>query len=60
MVSITKEEKEKILERYPETQVVRTMRQKSKRHHYYVEEVPRVMRFLDYIRTCKILGAETE
>lgn len=50
MVPITKDEKFAILERFPKTNIVRTMRQRSKRHHYYCEEAPQVMRLLNSIR----------
>lgn len=50
MISITKEEKEKIINRFPDIYIVRTMKQKSKRHHYFCEETRAVLRFLDGIR----------
>ena len=50
MVLITKPEKEAILERFPKVNIVRTMRQRSKRHRYYCEEAPQVMRFLNILR----------
>lgn len=51
MIAITKEEKNLIKERFPNAHVVRTMKQKSKRHHYYIEETTRVMKFLEQIRS---------
>lgn len=51
MVAITKEEKEQILEKYPNTHFVRTMKQQSSRHHYYCEETPSIMRLLKKIRS---------
>lgn len=50
MVAITKAEKEALHAAYPHAHIVRTMKQKSKRHHYYCEETERVMRFLDELR----------
>lgn len=46
MIAINKAEKEAISERFPNVHIVRTMRQKSKRHRYYCEEHPDVLRFL--------------
>lgn len=51
MIQITKQEKELIAEQFPYISTVRTMRQKSKRHHYYIEEHPKVMRFLNKLRS---------
>ncbi len=50
MVQITKSEKDAIKARFPSAHIARTMRQKSKRHHYYCEESRAVMRFLSQIR----------
>lgn len=50
MVAITKDEKKSINERFPEAHVVRTMKQKSKRHRYYCEETEYVMNYLNKIR----------
>lgn len=50
MVLITKEEKSAIREKFPKVNIVRTMRQKSKRHRYYCEEAPQVMRYLGQLR----------
>lgn len=51
MILITKDEKEAIAQRYPEAHIVRTMRQKSKRHRYYVEESRSVMKLLNQLRS---------
>lgn len=51
MILITKEEKDAISKLYPDAHIVRTMRQKSKRHRYYCEESPGVMRYLTQART---------
>lgn len=50
MVSITKEEKMYISEHFPEAHIVRTMKQKSKRHRYFCEESRAVMLYLDTVR----------
>lgn len=50
MIAITKAEKEAIHERFPDAHIVRTMKQKSKRHHYYCEETRRVINFLNALR----------
>ena len=50
MVLISKQEKEAIRERFPKVGITRTMRQRSKRHRYYCEEAPAVMRFLNKLR----------
>lgn len=50
MIAITKAEKEAIVAQFPNTHIVRTMKQKSKRHHYYCEESRPVMRFLNKVR----------
>lgn len=50
MIAITKSEKEAISARFPKVHIVRTMKQKSKRHHYYCEETKQVMRLLSNMR----------
>ena len=50
MVQINKAEKEALLERFPNIHVIRTMKHRSKRHRYYVEESRYVMRFLNRLR----------
>lgn len=50
MIAISKKEKEIISERYPNVHIVRTMKQKSKRHRYYCEETRQVMRLLNTMR----------
>lgn len=47
MILINKSEKEAILERFPNIFIIRTMKHRSKRHHYYCEEDRRVIRFLN-------------
>lgn len=50
MVLINKKEKDAIVKRFPNVHIVRTMKQKSKRHRYYCEEKISVMRFLERMR----------
>lgn len=50
MIAINKAEKEAIRERFPKAHIVRTMRQKSKRHRYYCEESRYVMNYLEELR----------
>lgn len=50
MIAINKSEKEVINKRLPNVHIVRTMKQKSKRHHYYCEENKQVMQLLSEIR----------
>lgn len=58
MIAISKKEKEYINEHFPNAHIVRTMKQKSKRHHYYCEESKSVMRYLDEIRNCGKRGGK--
>lgn len=51
MVLITKDEKTYICEHFPEAHIVRTMRQKSKRHRYFCEESRAVMNYLNSVRS---------
>ena len=61
MVAITKTEKEAIAKRFPNVHIVRTMKQKSKRHHYYCEESRAVMRYLEQLRNTSVTeGKEGE
>lgn len=50
MILITREEKDAISKLYPDAHIVRTMRQKSKRHRYYCEESIGVMKYLAQAR----------
>lgn len=50
MIAINKAEKEVISTRFPNVHIVRTMKQKSKRHHYYCEESKNVIKLLRDIR----------
>lgn len=56
MIAITKAEKDVICERFPKVHIVRTMKQKSKRHHYYCEESRGVM---NYLRKARNIGVTT-
>lgn len=56
MVLISKEEKEKISKRFPNIHITRTMRQKSKRHKYYCEEGGAVLKYLEELRTERIVA----
>ena len=44
LIPITKKEKELLLELFPNQKFPRTMKQDSKRHHYYCVETERLMR----------------
>lgn len=50
MILISLDEKKAIKEEFPEVHVVRTMKQHSKRHRYYMEEAPGAMRMLRKMR----------
>lgn len=50
MVPVTKEEKEQLLKKYPDLSIARTMRQDSKRKHYFCEERPGAMAYLRKLR----------
>lgn len=50
MIAITLAEKEAVIKKYPDAQFVRTMKQDSKRHHYYMAEAGVPFRYLNSIR----------
>ena len=50
MIAINKAEKDAIRAQFPNVHIVRTMKQKSKRHRYYCEESKGVMRYLRELR----------
>ena len=50
MIAINKEEKDAVRAKYPNVHIVRTMKQDSKRHHYFVEEHSGVTRLLRNMR----------
>lgn len=63
MIAVNKSEKDIISKRVPNAHIVRTMNQKSKRHHYYCEENGRVMQILSELRgntDSKKVGVEHE
>ena len=47
MIRIGKEEAAYLRDRFPDVTITRTMKQKSKRHRYYVEESRKVLNALD-------------
>lgn len=51
MIAITLAEKEAVCKKYPDAQFVRTMKQDSKRHHYYMVEAGAPFRYLNTIRS---------
>ena len=55
MIAINKAEKEIISAKFPKVHIVRTMKQKSKRHRYYCEEARPVMKFLRMYRNSDTL-----
>ena len=50
MVIITSQEKEAIMKRIPNVHIRRTVKQKSKRHRYYMEENKKSMELLMQLR----------
>lgn len=50
MIAISKDEKKIISEKFPNVHIVRTMKQKSKRHRYYCEENRAVMNLIRKMR----------
>ena len=50
IIRINKDEKERLLKMYPEMHNVRTMKQDSKRHHYFMVEEPKYVAALKKIR----------
>ena len=57
MISITREEKQAVLERYPNVHIVRTMKQDSKRHHYFMTEEFGPMQIPISATTCSTTAA---
>jgi len=55
MVRITKQEKEAIQKRFPRVGFVRTMRQDSHRHCYYMEENRGAMALLKKLRNDNVV-----
>lgn len=50
MITITKEEASAIRKEFDDVHIVRLKKQDSKRHHYFVSEEPKVMKFVKQIR----------
>lgn len=50
LITINKEEARLVREKFPNAHIMRTMKQKSKRGHYYCEENRRVINFINSIR----------
>lgn len=50
MIEISRSEKDVICEKCPNAHIVRTMKQHSKRGHYYCEENKKVMKLLRELR----------
>lgn len=50
MISITAKEKKAICNKLPGAYIVRTMKNDSKRHHYYMAETRSAMRVLQELR----------
>jgi len=50
MIAVSKEEKDRIIQRFPNTFIVRTMKQRSKRHRYYCEETKAAMQLIKQMR----------
>ena len=53
MISISKEEKNAVCAKYPHVHIVRTMRQRSSRHRYYMEEQRDAMGLIRRMRAAK-------
>lgn len=50
MILISRDEKQAVLEKFPNVHIVRTMKQDSKRHRYYMVEEPGPMRLIRKMR----------
>ena len=58
MIAINKEEAKAVREKFPDIHITRTMKQKSKRGHYFCAEVPRVLKFLKRLRSGEIISCD--
>lgn len=54
MVAITKDEAQALRQTFKNVCIVRFCKQKSKRHHYAVEEAPAVLNALAELRDCAV------
>ena len=50
MIQINKSEREIINKKFPRAHIVRTMKNDSRRHHYYCEETKQILHLLNSIR----------
>lgn len=50
MILISRDEKQAVLEKFPNVHIVRTCKQRSKRHRYYMVEEPGPMRIIKQMR----------
>ena len=50
MITISKEEAKMVREKFPNVHIMRTMKQNSKRGHYYCEESRKIMNFISNLR----------
>ena len=55
MIIINRQERDAIMEKFPDISIVRTMRSDSKRGHYYLEERRDVMKFLRNFRNKNVI-----
>ena len=53
LIAISKEEKDVVSKRSPNVHIVRTMRQRSARHRYYMEERRDAMGLIRLMRTAR-------
>lgn len=60
IVPITKSEKKELSERFPKSTFVRTMKQDSKRGHYYCVEEKNIMRALNDIRRGNVIEEKSD
>ena len=54
MIAINQREAEAIRKRYPKVFIVRTMKQRSKRHKYYCEEDRRAIALINEMRNSNV------
>lgn len=56
MISINKTEAEALRNSLPNVHIVRTMKQKSKRGHYYCEESRQALKFIERLRSAGVVS----
>lgn len=54
LITINKEEARLVREKFPNVHIMRTMKRKSKRGHYYCEENRKIINFINNIRKRKV------